>query len=265
MTEAPLLPAEAALLVEPKRSSAPQCIQAALLTLLGRGHIAIEEEGRLIKHRYLRLRPGDGEPLPRHLATVKNALDVHTRFGMVRSDQSIRSLQKAFGNDYRKYVHDILAPPLISRGLLKREERRFLGLIPYFHYERTLAGEAKARPLIRLLDEAGGIKKLIRTDPDRAIRIAQMAGVLLVLSPAAKAQIPKLKALMADRSGDGGGAYFHAEGSSDESDWQFGVDFGSFDFSAEVGGWLDAIGFVGAFTGDDGGGDGSGDGGGGGD
>jgi hypothetical protein len=263
MTNTPLLPAEAALLVEPKRSSAPQCIQAALLTLLGRGHLAIEEEGRFLKQRYLRLRPGDGEPLPRHLATVKNALDVHTRFGMVRSDQAARSLQKAFGNDYRKYVHDILAPPLISRGLLKREERKFLGLIAYFHYERTLAGEAKARPLIRLLDEAGGIKKLIKSDPDRAIRIAQAAGVLLVMSPAAKAQIPKLKALMADRSGsDGGSGGYYVEGGSDNSDWQIGVDFGSLDFSADVGGWLDTVGSVGDFTGGDGG-DGGGDGGGG--
>ncbi len=152
MTNAPLLPAEAALLIEPSVSSAGKCIQAALVTLLGRGHLAIEEEGRFLKKRYLRLRPSDGEPLPRHLATVKNALDVYTGFGMVRSDQAIRSLQKAFGNDYRKYVHDVLAPPLIANGLLKREERKFLGLISYFHYERTMAGGARARPLIRLVD-----------------------------------------------------------------------------------------------------------------
>jgi hypothetical protein len=262
MTNGPLLPAEAALLIEPRRSSAPQCIQAALLTLLGRGHIAIEEEGRLLKTRYLRLRPGDSEPLPRHLATVKNALDVYTRFGRARSDQAVRSMQKAFGNDYRKYVHEILAPPLISRGLLKREERKFLGLIPYYHYERTMAGEAKVRPLIRLLDEAGGIKKLIRNDPDRAIRIARMAGVLLVLSPAAKAQIPKLKALMADRSSDGGSGAYYVDSGSDESGIELGVDFGSFDFSTDIGGWLDSIGSVGDFTGGDGG-DGGGDGGGG--
>jgi hypothetical protein len=257
MTNWPLLPAEAALLIEPKRSSAPQCLQAALLTLLGQGHIAIEVEGRFFTQRFLRLRQGDGEPLPRHLATVKNALDTYTRFGRTRSDEAVRSLQKAFGNDYRKYVHDILAPPLISSGLLKREERKFLGLIPYYHYERTMAGEARVRPLIRLLEEAGGIRKLIRNDPDRAIRIARMAGVLLVLCPAAKAQIPKLKALMADRGTDGGGAYY-VDGSSGESDWQLGVDFGNFDFSVDVSGWLDSIGSVGDFTGGDGGGDGGG-------
>jgi hypothetical protein len=261
MTNGPLLPAEAALLIEPRRSTAARCIQAALLTLMDRGHIAIEEEGRLLKTRYLKLRIGDGEPLPRHLATVKNALDVHTRFGRARSDQAVRSLQKAFGNDYRKYVHDIVAPPLIAQGLLKREERRFLGLIPYFHYERTAAGEAKARPLIRVLDDVGRIKKLMRDDPDQAIRIVHAAGMLLLLSPAARAQIPKIKALLAERGSDGGAAYY-VDSSSDESGWQLEVDVGSFDFSTDLEGMLDSIGSIGDFTGGDGG-DGGGDGGGG--
>jgi hypothetical protein len=261
MTNGPLLPAEAALLVEPGRSSAPQCIQAALLTLIGRSHLSIEEEGRFFKTRFLRLHPADVGSLPRHLATIMNSLNIHASGGRLRSDRAVLALQKGFGNDYRKYVHDILGPPLISRGLLKREERRFLGLFPYIHYERTTAGEAKARPLIRMLEEAGGIKKLIKHDPDRAIRIAQMAGVLLVLSPAAKAQIPRLKALMADRGIDSGGGYY-VDGGSDEGDWQLGVDFGGFDFSANIGGWLDSIGSVGDFTGGDGG-DGGGDGGGG--
>jgi hypothetical protein len=262
MTDGPLLPAEAALLIEPRRSTATQCIQAALLTLAGRGHIAIEEEGRLLKTRYLRLCPGDGELLPRHLATVKNAVDVNSRFGKVRSDQVVRGLQKAFGNDYRKYVHDVLAPPLISAGLLRREERKFLGLIPYFSYERTPAGEAKVGRLVRLIEEAGGMKKLIRTDPDRAMLIAHLAGVLLVLSPAARAQLPKLKALMAERGSDGG--VYYADSGAGGATVELEVDVGSFDFATDIGGMLDGLCSVSDFTGGDGGGDG-GDGGGGGD
>lgn len=262
MTDGPLLPAEAALLVEPRRSTAPQCIQAGLLTLLGRGHIAIEEQGRFLKTRYLRLRPGDGEPLPRHLATLKNAIDVYASLGMARSDQVVRALQKAFGLDYRKYVHDILAPPLISAGLLRREERKFLGLIPYYRYERTAAGEAKVGRLIRLIEEAGGMKKLIRTDPDRAMLIAHLAGIMLVLSPAARAQLPKLKALMAERGTDGGAVYYTGSSSDESSDWRLEVDVGALDFSTDIGGMLDSICSVGDFTGGDGGGDG-GDGGGG--
>lgn len=262
MTNGPLLPAEAALLIEPRRSTAANCIQAGLLTLLGRGHIAIEEQGKLLKTRHLRIRPGDGEPLPRHLATLKNAIDADSRFGMVRSDQVVRALQRAFGNDYRKYVHDILAPPLMSAGLLMREERRFLGLIPYFHYQRTPAGEARVARLIRLIEEAGGMKKLIRTDPDRAMLIAQLAGIMLLLSSAARAQLPKLKALMTERVGDGGGVFYAGadadEGASAE------VDVGNIDFAADFGGMLDGLCSIGDFTGGDSGGDG-GDGGGGGD
>ena len=253
MTSEPLLPAEAALLIEPKRSSAGKCMQAALLTLLSKNHVAIEEEGGWFKKRYLRLLPADVGSLPRHLATVRNSLSVYAIGGRLKSDRAVQALQKGFGNDYRHYVHDFLAPALISRGLLKREDRKFLGMIPYVQYERTMAGEAKARPLMLLLEEAGGLKKLLRNDPDRAIRIAQAAGVLLVLFPAAKAQIPKLKALLADRGSDDGGGYY-VDGGSDDSDWQLGVDLGSFDFSLDVDGWLDSISSVGDFTGGDGGG-----------
>ena len=261
MSDGPLLPAEAALLVEPKTGAAAKCLQAALLTLLARDHLAVGEEGRLIKTRYLRLRPGDGQPLPRHLATVKNALEVYVEAGRLSSSRTVQALRKAFGMSYGRYVHDVLAPVLITRGLLTGEERRFLGLIPYKCYVRTLAGEAKAGRLIRLLDEAGGLRKLIRTDPDRAVRIAQAAGVLLVLSPAAKAQIPKLKALMAERAGDGGGGVY--VGSSSDGDGETGVDLGDFSLTGDIDGWFDSITAVGDFTGD-GGGDG-GDGGGGGD
>lgn len=260
MTAQPLLPAEATLLVKPARSSATHCIQAALLTLMGQGHLTIEEEGRFIKRRFLNLRHVDGDPLPPHLAIVKNCFDVRDNGGRVRSDQAVRSLQKAFGSGYRTYVHDVLAPPLIARGLLRREERKFLGLIRYLHYESTMAGEAKVATLRKLLDEAGGIKKLISTDPDRAIRIARAAGVLLILSPEAKAQLPRLKVLMHDRgSGDGGGVYPCDD--SNDSDWNTGIDLSTFDFATEFS-MLDSIGSVGDFTGDDGGGDSGGDGGG---
>lgn len=260
---APLLPAEAALLVEPKASSASKFLQAALLTLLGRGHVVIEEEGRLLKRRYLRLQPGDGQDLPRHLATIKNSLAVNAIGGRLKASGVARSLQKSFGSDFRKYVHDVLAPPLISSGLLRREERRFLGIIPYTHYARTLSGEAAASPLVRMLEEAGGLRRLIRSDPDRAIRIAQMAGVLLVMSPGAKAQIPKLKALMLDRGGDSGGSHY-ADGGNGGSDLQVGFEVGDWSVFTDATGMLDGICSVGDFTGGDGG-DGGGDGGGGGD
>ena len=79
MAVEPLLPAEAALLVEPKASSGAKCLQAALLTLLSRDHLAVEEEGRFFKTRYLRLRAGGGSDLPRHLASIPVGPCVHCR------------------------------------------------------------------------------------------------------------------------------------------------------------------------------------------
>ena len=80
MTDGSLLPPEAALLIEPRRSSAPQCLQAALLS--------------------------------------------HGRGRLLRSGEAVKALQKGFGLDYRQHVDDKLAPDLIVRGLLRREQRK---------------------------------------------------------------------------------------------------------------------------------------------
>src|SRR3990170_5323247 len=175
MTIAPLLPAEAALLIEPKRSSAGKCLQAALLTLLGRDHIMIgETRGWFVTRRTLRLMPGDGERLPSHLSVLKNALATE-RGSLLKSNEVVQALQKYFGNDYRRYVHDHLAPELIARGLLVREDSRWLGLIPYVRYRRTPSGEARAAPLLRLIGDTENMKTLIRSDPDRAVELARAA------------------------------------------------------------------------------------------
>lgn len=267
MTTAPLLPAEAALLIEPSVSNAGKCLQAALLTLLGRDHIMLSESRSwFVTRRTLRLMPGDGQPLPPHLAVLKNTLATE-RGSLLRSNEVARALQKWFGNDFRRYVHDHLARELIDRGLLVREEPRWLGLIPYIRYRRTTSGEARVAPLLRLMDEAGNIKKLIRTDPDRAVRLARAAGVLLVLSPAAHRQLPKLKALVEQQGSGDSGSFFYTGSGDDEpsSHWEIGVDFGDFSFATDAVGMFDGIAGVGDFTGGDGGGGGDGDGGGGGD
>ena len=257
-----LSPAEAALLLEPSAFSGNKCLQAALLTLLGRGHVEIGEAGKFSTHRTLRVRDGDGEALPPHVAAVKHALLAEGRNRVLKASEVAKTLQGAFGSDYRGYVHDEVAPELIGRGLLRREDRKFLGLIPYAKYLRTLSGESRAKQLTELMDELGGMKRLLRESPYRARQLAESAGVLLVLSPAAKAQLPKIKELLDRGSGDGGSSYVAFTDSSDDgsSGWELGV--GSFSFAGDAMGMLDGIGSAGDFTGGDGGGDG-GDGGGG--
>lgn len=264
MTTGPLLPAEAALLLEPSGFSGGKCLQAGLLTLLGREHLLIGDKPGIFGQRTLRLLDGDDQPLPPHLAVIKTAIASHCPGTVYRAPEVVKGLQKAFGSNFRRYIHDKLAPELIARGLLRREEARFLGLFPYIRYSRTALGEEQVGRLQRLMKEAGGMRKLIRTDPERAVRLAQAAGVLLILSPAARQQIPKLKELMDRRSdgGDGGG-YTGIGGSDDESSngWEFSVDFGDFSFSSDALDMFDGFDSVGDFTGGDGGGDGDGGGG----
>ena len=112
------------------------------------------------------------------------------------------------------------------------------------------------------MDELGGMKRLLRENPYRPRRLAESAGVLLVLSPAAKAQLPKIRALLDRGSGDGS-SHIAFTGSSDDdsSGWELGVDVGNFSFATDAVGMLDGIDAAGDFTGGDGGGDGDGGGG----
>lgn len=262
-----LSPAEAALLLEPSSFSGGKALQAALLALLDRGHIEIGQTGKFFTHRTLRVREGDGEALPPHLSTVKHTLMAAGRHQVLRANEVARALSEAFGSDHRGYVHDKLAPELILRGLLIREDRRWLGLIPYVKYFRTEEGERRASKLSELMAELSGMKRVIRDDPLRARQLARSAGVLLMLSPTARGQVEKLKTML-DRQGDGGGSSHVAYGESDDdgsSGWEIGVDVGNFSFATDAIGMLDGIGSVGDFTGGDGGSGDGGDGGGGGD
>lgn len=257
-----LLPAQAAFLLEPSSWSGGKCLQAALLTLAGRNHLRIGEKRGWFSSRALHLRDGDGASLPPHLASVKQALAGHGPGSVLRPRDAVRALRAAFGRDYRRYIHDRLAPELIGMGLVTREDRTWLGLIPYIRYRLTPSGARKAEPVKRLVAELGGMRGLIKSDPNRAVRLARSAGVLLVLSAEARRELDRLKKLADQQaSGDGGSAYAAYE---DESEgWQVGVEFGGFGLDADALTLFDSISGVGDFTGDGDGGGGDGDGGGG--
>lgn len=260
-----LTPPEVALLVEPRAGSVGLCLQAALLTLMSRNLLTLEREGKWINRRFLRLGRGDAASLPRHLGVVLQALQPNAVGGRIEARAAATALRKAFGNDFRAYVHDVLAPPLIGSGLLEREDRRFLGLIPYARYQRTPSGEARVAPVQRILDQAKRLRRTARDEPDRALAIAQAAGILLVLSPAARAAIPRLKQALAQRVGDAPTVAVSAGRSDQErspgDEWS--IETGDFGTVADLDSGLDDIAGVGEFTGGDGGSSDGGDGGGG--
>ena len=204
MTQRLLTPAEAAFLLSPRASSASNCLQAALLSLLSTGRIEIEQSNSVLKETALtftRVSPPTESHLPSHLKAVEEAL---TSYGGDRlvSSKVLNALQKRFGYDFRRYVHEQVAPALVRRELLIRRDGKWLGLFPRISYERTPHSDAIVAPLERMMSAVNQVPSLVDTDPDEALRIALEAGALLVMSPPARRQIPALRKLLVQRDGD---------------------------------------------------------------
>lgn len=264
-----LTPAEAVLLLAPTSSSAGTCVQAALLSLLDAGRIAVEPASGPLKRPALVLtRPTapPGAPLPAHLVAVEEALSGYGKGPRLIAAQVLHALQGRFGHGFGRYVHDELAPSLIRRGLLTRLDDKWLGLFPRIRYQRTPNGDALAAPLERLVAALARVPSLVKTDPDQALRLARSAGVLLVLSPASRRQIPRLRKMLAERGDDVGSVSIVPFESDDEPAWGQLIELGDMALAFDLGDLFDGVDAVGDLTG---GGDSSssdgGDGGGGGD
>lgn len=264
-----LTPAEAGLLLDPGTDVAGKCIQAGLLSLLDAGRIKFERSPGLFRQPALRLLSGSRgslTPLPSHLQALEHALVAYGKGDRLVSTQVVRALQKSFGSDFGRYVHEELAHGLIRRDLLVREDYKWLGLFNRVRYRRTARGDALAMPIERLMAAVEDLPSLIASDPERAIRLARSAGVLLIMSRKARRQIPRLQKLLANRGDDPAGlAYFSLE-TDGEADWDQLLELGDMALAFEVGDLFEMIDAVGDFTSGDGGSsDGGGDGGGGGD
>lgn len=263
-----LSPAEAGLLLDPGTNVASRCIQAGLLSLLDAGRIEFEPSTGLFGESALRVssRSGSGASLPSHLAALERALLDQGKGDRLVSSQVVQAFQQRFGYGYGRYVHDELAPGLIKRDLLVREDYKWLGIFSRVRYRRTAGGDALAMPIERLMAEIEDLPSLIKADPERAVRLARSAGVLLIMSPKARRQIPKLQKLLAERREDNVSfAYLPLE-SDDESDWNHLLELGDMALAFDMTDLFDMIDAVGDFTsGDSGSSDGGGDGGGGGD
>lgn len=200
-----LTPAEAVLLLAPKSGSAIKCLQAALLSLLSTGRIAIEQSSSPFKELAILLTkkaPPTETPNPSHLKAVEETLIAYDGGDRLVSSKVIHALQKRFGYGFERYVHEEIAPGLIERGLVVRKDGKWLGLFPRISYERTARGTAIASPLGRLMSAVNRVPSLIETNPNEALNIALSAGALLIMSTTARRQIPVLRKLLAERGDD---------------------------------------------------------------
>lgn len=261
-----LTPAEAAFLLAPKAATASHCLQAALLSLLAADLISVEPRESMWREPFILLKPGPGSAnLPPHVQAVEQALLDYRQAGFrLGRTRVIHALQRRFGSGYGRFVHEQVAPALIGRGLVERTDSKWLGLIPRIRYARTGRGHALAAPLERLAAALETLPSLIDDDPDKAVALARSAGALLVMSPKARKQIPRLRALIERRSGDSAPPVF-VELEEREPEWEPLFELGDLALEFDFEGLLDSIDAVGDFTGDSGGGSSDGGDGGGGD
>lgn len=264
-----LTPTEAALLLAPTGATAKNCIQAALLSLLDAGRIAVEQCSNALKQPALLLIPptaATAVPLPAHLAVVEQALLNYGKGNRLASSQVLHALQKRFGQGFGRYVHHEVAPSLMSRALLSRSDTKWLGLFPRIQYQRSHLGDDLAAPLGRLMAAVERLPSLVSRDPHQAIRLARSAGVLLVLSPKARRQIPKLRKLLAERGDDGASLLYVPLESDRVPKWECALELGDMALAFDLQSLFTAIDAVCDFiSGADNSSDGGGDGGGGGD
>lgn len=270
-----ITPAEAALLLSPSSTTANECLQAALLCLISARRIVIEPSSSMFKRSGLRIMPPPTTTeteLPAHLIAVEQALQNYGKGNRLDSAEVLHALQKRFGYGFGRYVHDHVALGLAKRKLLTRKDSKWLGLFPRITYERTASGDALSGPIERLMLAVEQLPSLIDRDPDQALRIARSAGVLLIMSPKARRQIPELRKLLAERGDEIVPLTYMA--TNDEGDGRLELeqilDLGDMALAFEVDALFDGIDAVGDFTsGADSSssdsGDGGGDGGGGGD
>lgn len=263
-----ITPAEAALLLAPANSTATKCIQAGLLSLLGAERISFEKTSNPFKQSALLINaaptPKTG-PLPQHLVALEQALLAYGKGNRLVSSEVLHALQKRFGYGYGRYLRDEVAPGLIKRNLLSCTDSKWLGLIPRVVYRRTPGGDALTAPLQRLIMAIEKLPSLLETDSEQAIRLARSAGVLLVMSPKARQQIPKLRKLLEHRGEDLPALAYLPIESDREPGWEQVLELGDMALAFDVDVLFDSIETVGDFTsgGDSSSSDGGGGGGGG--
>jgi hypothetical protein len=262
-----LSPAEAVFLLAPRSETAVKCVEAGLLGLLGTGRIYVEEsESSKEPSLWLEELPSAADPaLPRHLAALEAVLVKYNGRTRLAKNEVVHALQKGFGYGYGRYLQDEVAPGLVERQLLERTDSKLLGLIPRTRYKRTELGEALAAPMKRLMGDLERFPALVRADPEAALKLARSAGVLLLMSPKARRQIPAVRRLLEARREDHAAPIYSSGSETDESASHVS-ELGDLSLALEMGSLLDGLEAIGDLISDgDGGASDGGDGGGGGD
>ncbi len=279
----------------PRTSKPSQPFKLAVLELVSRRVlelVEIERSGFFGSKKISVLSRGDGRTDNEVLLAVRDlyfACDKTVyRNGVVGVE--VKTLAEQAGRLYRSrkgFTEAMVMKALAEQGFYRREQRSFLGIIPFQRWALTRSGEvAKAQLTVTMRLGESQFGRWVDRQPNRALAYLGLVGPAILLMEPLQPDLRRLREEH-ERSGNtgdsgdsgdsggggGGGDGSEGEGSPQEDAMDFGdldLGFGSFDLDFDVLGDLDGAfdaidSGVDAGGGDGGGGDGGGDGGGGGD
>ena len=185
MATDPLSPAEALVLLDPRKGQSRAALKLTLTGLLMQGVLRLEESeekglfGRTKKVTRLRVSP-DAPAVPPPAASVVEVVRAAEAKGG-KLDELALQARKAYGTDLSGFQKSHVVPALVARGLVEERRERMLGLIPVRRLYHTAAGEAEKSRLETLIAEARNIPDYLSRDLGRAAAVAAALGGALLL------------------------------------------------------------------------------------
>jgi hypothetical protein len=266
------------LLYGPQSSKPSQPFKLAVLELVSRrvlDLVEVEKSGFFSSKKVAVLRKGEGTTDNRVLLAVRDLYFASDKSAYQNgiTGVEVKSLAEGAGRQYgprKGFTEAVVMKSLTEQGFYQREQRSFLGIIPYQRWALTYSGEAaRARLTVRMRLGESQFRRWVDQQPNRALAYLGLMGPVILLMEPLQPDLRRLREEH-ERSGDSGGSGGAGDGSAGEGSPQedtldFGdLDFGGldldFDVLSDLDGAFDAI-DSGVDAGGGDGGDGGGDGG----
>ena len=235
--DAPLTPAEAAVLLAPNLGNGAAAVKATLLFLLVTGVLrmeTVEEPGFFRRRKVARLKIAAApKNAPPEVAVLLDLVRAAEAEGGKVKDVAKRA-QKAFGAGCPQFSVKFILPALVARGLLAENKILFVKT-----FRLTTEGRRAQARVKSDLVKAGEIARLAKSDPQQAAALAKTLGVHALLSDKLTKQFKPLAEAM--RMQDGGDSAV-ADFASSRGGFDFShFDLGGFDLGHFDAGAIDAI------------------------
>jgi hypothetical protein len=235
MTDAPLTPAEAFVLLEPDKSSPAEAFKIAFLTFIAQGVIKISmaERRSKIRRREILVPVATVVRDPPATFLAADIVSVVRDAEAFKTGATLATIGSIAPVMYLK--REMILPALVARGLAVPKTDTILGLPVRKRHAHTPRGLEEKRRIETLLARARCLPSLIETDPDEAKAVVLAAGPLLLLVPELKGIYRRLAAFdsaPADRPDSPDFGAFNGDDSGSSGDQPGMFDFANFDVGA---------------------------------